>query len=70
VIAYLLEPELFAGSRVNVAIECESELTLGMTVVDWRGVSGRPATANVLHTVDADGLYGLLQKRFSPNSTA
>ena len=65
VIAYLLAPELFQGSRVNVAIECESALTLGMSVVDWRGVSGRPANANVLHTVDADGIYALLTERLS-----
>src|SRR5580704_11075821 len=51
VIAYLLAPELFHGSRVNVAIECESPLTLGMTVVDWRGVTGRAPNATVLHTV-------------------
>ena len=63
VIAYLLAPELFQGSRVNVAIECESVLTLGMTVVDWRGVSGRAVNANVLHTVDAGGLYRLLEQR-------
>jgi purine nucleosidase len=65
VIAYLLAPELFRGSRVNVAIECESPLTLGMTVVDWRGVSGRPVNADVLHTVDADGVYALLQERLT-----
>jgi purine nucleosidase len=65
VIAHLLAPELFLGSRVNVAIECESALTLGMTVVDWRGVSGRPVNANVLHTVDADGLYALLEERLA-----
>jgi len=63
VIAYVLAPELFAGSRVNVAIECSSPLTVGMTVVDWRGVSGRPANANVLHTVDPDGFYALLTAR-------
>ena len=63
VIAYLLAPGLFKGSRVNVAIECESPLTFGMTVVDWRGVSGRPANANVLHGADADGVYALLAAR-------
>jgi inosine-uridine nucleoside N-ribohydrolase len=63
VIAHLLTPELFQGSRVNVAIECESVLTLGMTVVDWRGVSNRAVNANVLHTVDAIGFYGLLEQR-------
>ena len=63
VIAYLLAPALFVGGRVNVAVECESALTLGMTVVDWRGVSGRPANANVLHGVDANGVYALLTER-------
>ena len=63
VIAYLLAPELFEGTRANVAIECESPLTLGMTVVDWRGVSGRPANANVVDRANADGLYALLEAR-------
>ena len=65
VIAYLLAPELFQGSRVNVAIECDSALTLGMTVVDWRGVSGRQVNANVLQGVDADGVYALLIERIA-----
>ncbi|HWD60264.1 MAG TPA: nucleoside hydrolase [Stellaceae bacterium] len=68
VIAFLLAPELFAGSRVNVAVECESPLTLGMTVVDWRGVSGRPANATVLRTVDADGVFDLLAERLAPST--
>ena len=63
VIAYLLAPELFQGSRVNVAIETQSALTLGATVVDWRGIGGRDINANVLHTVDADGVYSLLEQR-------
>src|SRR5438094_759350 len=33
VIAYLLAPELFEGVEANVAIEIQSPLTLGMTVV-------------------------------------
>ena len=65
VIAYLLAPELFGGAKVNVAVECESALTMGMTVVDWRGISGRPANATVLHTVDADGFYTLLTERIA-----
>jgi purine nucleosidase len=65
VVAYVLAPELFAGAHVNVAVECESALTVGMTVVDWRGVSGRPANATVLHTVDADGIYALLASRLN-----
>ena len=65
VIAYLLAPDLFAGSHVNVAVETRSGLTLGATVVDWRGVSGRDANASVLHTVDADGVYALLEERLA-----
>ncbi|HTQ33747.1 MAG TPA: nucleoside hydrolase [Stellaceae bacterium] len=65
VIAYLLAPELFSGSRVNVCIETHSALTFGATVVDWRGVSGREVNANVLHTVDAEGFYALLTERLA-----
>jgi len=60
VIAYLLRPDLFRGRRVNVAVETASPLTLGMTVVDWWGVAGRPENANFLTEVDADGVYELL----------
>jgi purine nucleosidase len=65
VITYLLAPELFRGDRVNVAVETQSALTLGATVVDWRGVSGRDVNATVLHTVDADGVYDLLTERLA-----
>ena len=65
VIAWLIAPDLFEGVEVNVAIETESRLTLGMTVVDWRGTSGRPANARVLQTIEADGFYGLLAERLA-----
>lgn len=65
VIAYLLAPDLFAGERVNVAVETESALTLGMTVIDWRGVSGRPANARVMREVDAEGVYRLIAERLA-----
>jgi purine nucleosidase len=65
VIAYALAPQLFAGSKVNVAIETQSALTLGATVVDWRGVSGRDVNATVLHEVDADGVFALIEARLT-----
>jgi purine nucleosidase len=65
VIAYVLAPELFQVSEVNVAVEVESPLTSGMTVVDWRGVSGRPVNARVAHTANADGVYELLTQRLA-----
>ncbi|TMJ59864.1 MAG: nucleoside hydrolase [Alphaproteobacteria bacterium] len=65
VIAYLLAPELFEGGEVNVAIETQSPLTLGMTVVDWRGISGRRPNARVMTRIDADGFYTLLTERLA-----
>ena len=65
VVAWLLAPELFRGRRVNVAIETESALTLGMSVTDWRGVTGRPANALVLERVDAAEFYALLTERLA-----
>lgn len=63
VIAYLLKPELFAGRHCNVEVETASELTLGMTVVDWWGVSGRRKNATVMRDIDADGFFELLTER-------
>jgi purine nucleosidase len=60
VIAYLLRPSLFQGREVNVAVETESRLTAGMTIVDWFGVTGRPVNARFLTEADADGVYDLL----------
>jgi purine nucleosidase len=65
VIAFLLKPDLFKGRHVNVAIECESPLTVGMTVIDWWKVTERPANATVLRSVDADGLFRLLAERLA-----
>jgi purine nucleosidase len=65
VIAWLLQPALFSGKLVNVSIECESELTMGATVVDWWHVTRRPRNATVIRSVDADGLFRLLAERIS-----
>ena len=63
VIAYLLMPELFRGREANVAIETQSPQTMGMTVIDRRGSSGRPPNARVIEAADADGIYRLLVER-------
>jgi purine nucleosidase len=65
VIAYLLRPELFIGRHINVEIETRSELTMGMTVADWWGVSGRPANALFIRKVDAEGFFDLLGERLA-----
>jgi len=65
VIAYLLKPELFQGRLCNVAVETGSELTRGMTVVDYWGVTGRVHNVNYLRSGDSDGFYQLLVERIS-----
>ena len=65
VIAYLLDPKLFDGREVNVAIETESPLTIGMTVVDWWGVTRRQANARLMNKVNAGGFYDLMTARLA-----
>lgn len=65
VIAYLLKPELFDGRHVNVEVVTDSDLTLGMTVIDWWDVSGRRPNATVLRNVDAEGFFELLTERLA-----
>ena len=65
VIAYLLRPGLFKGREVNVAIETQSPLTIGMTVVDWWGVTSRKPNVRVMNTVDAEGFYNLLTAKLA-----
>jgi purine nucleosidase len=63
VIAYLLHPGLFSGRRCHVAIEHSSVATIGMTLVDWWGVTGNDPNALVMNDVDADGFFSLLLDR-------
>ncbi len=65
VIAWLLKPDLFQGRDVNVSIECESELTMGMTVIDWWRVTNRAPNALVIRHLDADGFFKLLTERIA-----
>jgi purine nucleosidase len=65
VIAYLLKPELFDGRYCNVEIETHSELTLGMTVTDWWGVTDRTHNVRFINSVDADGFFELLKEKLA-----
>ena len=65
VIAYLLKPELFSGRFVNVEIETQSELTLGMTVADWWGVTDREPNATFMGSVDDQGFFDLITERIA-----
>jgi purine nucleosidase len=63
VIAYLLKPELFKGRNCNVSVETSSELTMGMTVIDWWGVTKREKNAMVMRDIDHDAFFALLVER-------
>lgn len=63
VTAYLIKPDLFTGRHINVEIETGSDLTLGMTVADWWGVTDRAPNATFMGNIDADGFFALLTER-------
>jgi purine nucleosidase len=65
VIAYLIQPDLFSGRFINVEIETTSELTMGMTVADWWGVTNRAPNATFMGDVDAVGFFALLTERIA-----
>ena len=65
VTAYLIQPGLFSGRKINVEIETQSDLTRGMTVADWWNVTDRPANATFMGDVDADGFFALLTQRLA-----
>ncbi|MGY3915285.1 pyrimidine-specific ribonucleoside hydrolase RihA [Aeromonas australiensis] len=62
-IAWLLAPELFHGVECRVDIETSGEHTVGMTVVDRYGLTGKPANALVLLGLDRPGFIELLVTR-------
>ena len=63
VTAYLVKPDLFSGRHINVEIETQSELTIGMTVADWWRVTDRAPNATFMGDIDADGFFALLTER-------
>lgn len=65
VTAYLIRPDLFSGRQVNVQIETGSDLTMGMTVADWWGVTDRAPNAMFMGDLDADGFFALLTERLA-----
>ncbi|WP_375263033.1 nucleoside hydrolase [Palleronia sp.] len=62
-VAWLLKPELFTGREINVEIECDSELTRGMTVADWWRITDRQVNALFIGDLDAEGFFELLTDR-------
>jgi inosine-uridine nucleoside N-ribohydrolase len=64
-VAHVIDPTLVTTRRANVAVETSSELCDGRTVVDLRGVTGRPENADVGVDVDAERFFELLVSRIA-----
>ena len=64
-IAWMLQPEMFSGRHCNVEIETGSDLTMGMTVIDWWQVTDRPHNAFVVGDLDADAFFRLITDRLA-----
>ncbi len=64
-VAHVIDPSLVTTRRANVAVETSSELCDGRTVVDLRGVTGRPENADVGVDVDAERFLELLVSRIA-----
>ena len=64
-VAQVIRPELLQLERLNVRVDCESELCRGRTVVDvWRRTGLEP-TASVAVEIDAEGFLELLLERLA-----
>lgn len=64
-VAHVIDPTLVTTRRANVEVETASQLCDGRTVVDLRGVTGRPANAEVGVDVDAERFLELLCSRIA-----
>jgi purine nucleosidase/pyrimidine-specific ribonucleoside hydrolase len=64
-VAHVLNPDLLDLERLHVAVDCESTLCRGRTVVDlWRRTGEEP-NADVAVGIDADPFLSLLVERLS-----
>ena len=63
VIVYLLRPEFYEGKYVNVEIEVGSDLTRGMTVVDWWNVTTRKKNVYYIDKVKDEEFFNFLIER-------
>ncbi len=69
-IAYLIDPGLYTGKDVHVEIETMSELTMGMTVVDYWGRWGAEPNCTWMTGVDSAGFFELIRSRLETLASA
>ena len=59
-IVYLLRPDLYKGKLINVQVETESELTMGMTVADWWCSTDRPKNVFFVRHADRAEVFNVI----------
>ena len=63
--AVLMEPEIVEEvAEKYVQIERTGELSRGMTVIDWWGMSKQPPNVEIILKVNQDRFYQLLKNAF------
>ncbi len=64
-VAYLLAPEIFSGKPCHVEIDVDGTYTLGKTVVDWFGHTGKEKNVLVLYDVNRPAFVKLLTEQLA-----
>ncbi|MTI08461.1 nucleoside hydrolase [Curvivirga aplysinae] len=62
VIAYLLEPDLFAGRNYYVEVDTHDGVSHGRTLADGLSVSKKAPNVKIMEKIDDEGFYQLLYK--------
>lgn len=63
-IAYLIDPSLFKAKFLRVDIETKGELSYGMTLIDFHGVTEKEPNVNVALSLDRTRFWDLLNNTF------
>ena len=58
--AFMMKPEIFSGRQINVSVELNGTLTMGMTVADWWQITDRPRNVFYVRDGDHNAYYDLL----------
>lgn len=64
-VAAVVDPTLMTMQHLPVSVDTGSDLTRGQTVVDWYGLTGRPAAVDVCLGVDAGRLTEMVVERLT-----
>ncbi|WP_048647031.1 nucleoside hydrolase [Nitratireductor soli] len=65
VTGYLLAPNAYEQRQCYVTVDISSPETIGMTVVDWWHVTGKPKNVKVLRRIDPAPFFDLMLERIS-----